>query len=432
MDKKRFIKLGIFLLVVGACFALDAGLGMFGSTLLIAMAGAGAAGEPEPGKPPELVTLPKEQLQDLVKNAMTEFSNEMGLKDIANSFKPAATPTEDSIKKELMVKNSAYGLHSILCAMNKYGNNHDAIKNDLTPLNITTDATGKYLVPTTIVSSIIDIVRTVGQARQLFNVMPTPNGAPMKLPYQLTKPTAYLVGEKAAKTEGTTTFGQIDLTVRNLAAYVVLTKEFLQDATVEMGQWVTAQIAEAIAYLEDYYAFLNDNTYFNGLFYSGNSFGNTVNLTGADYSTMTWKNLVKDMLRGIDQAKLAGASVNMHRTVFGEIESMTDSNKRPLFLETPAGVTFKGLPVNLIEQAPTGYTGETPTASTPLIITGNLKKNSFFRDVAGMQIELLKEATLGSVNLAEYGLVAIMITKRFSVNAGVTGNYSIIKTGAGT
>lgn len=386
----------------------------------------------EEEKKETMLTLPAEQLQDIVKSAVTQFSDSIGLQEIVNSLKPLPVPTDENIKKELMVKNASYGLHSMLCSMHKHGHNYEAIKNDLTPLNVTTDATGKYLVPTTIASSIIDIVRTVGQARQLFNVIPTPTGAPFKIPYQLTKPSAYLVGEKTARTEGTTTFAQVDLSTKTLAAYVVMTKEFLQDATVEMGGWITSQLAEAIAYLEDYYAFLNDNTQFTGLYYASNTFGNTVTLTGADISTLTWKDLVKGMLRGIDQAKLTGASVNMHRTVFGEIESMKDDSKRPLFIDTPAGIVFKGLPVNLIEQAPTGYNGEVPTPSTPVILTGNLKKYSFLRDVAGMSIELLKEATLGGINLAEYGLVAIMINKRFSVNAGITSNYSIIKTGAGS
>lgn len=377
-------------------------------------------------KKDEVIQLSPEQLEGLVKNALTGFSNEMGLKDIANSFKPAPAPTDESIKKELMVKNSDYALHSILCSINKHGNNPDAIKNDLTPLNVTTNGQGKYLVPTTIESSIYDILRTSGQARQLFNVIPTPNGAPMKLPKQLTSIQAYLVGEKAARTEGHTTFDQIDLATQWMAAYVVLTKEFLQDATVPMGQWITAQLAEACAYLEDTYAFQNSASGFTGLFYASNTFGNTVSTSGTNISTAppTYADL-KSMLYGIDQAKLAGASVNMHRSIYGILEGLQDDNHRPLFIDGQNGLSFRGMPVNLLEQSPTAL-----VASTPAIITGNLKRNSFLRDVAGMEISLLKEATLGSINLAEYGLVAIMIEKRLSINPGNTENYSIIKTHA--
>lgn len=97
--------------------------------------------------------------------------------------------------------------------------------------SVAVNADGGYLVPTSVAASILEKRRTLSQFRQLATTI-SGLTAPLDLPTEATKPTAYWVDEGAAITESKSTFDRKKLQLFKVAGLVTFTYESMKQTAV--------------------------------------------------------------------------------------------------------------------------------------------------------------------------------------------------------
>ena len=202
---------------------------------------------------------------------------------------------------------------------------------------------------------------------------------------------------------------------------MVLTNELLAAANVNISSYVLGKIGQAKATSDDTQFFAGTGSPFTGLFNTSSTYGKEAELSGVSLSNITYDKIV-EMVYGLDMAKTAGGSIFMNRLVAAECRKITDNQDRPIWTEMSAGTPamLMGIPVKLIEQAPS-----TAVASTPLMIYGNLK-NSIIGDRPGYRVKVMEEATVADTSLGQYDLVGIRVTGHQSFNVGLVSEYSAL------
>jgi len=286
-----------------------------------------------------------------------------------------------------------------------------------------TASDGGYLVPDVTKSKILELLSTYGQARKLFTIMPMGSNPIINIPSVNTGATAYFVNEGAPPTSSKPTLSQLTLTAKKLLGVVAVSRELMEDAIVDVSDFVVQQLAKAIAQKEDSACF-SDTSPFTGIFSTAVNASNFGFSYGLDSSI---SNLSYDVLLGavygLDQSLLMGAKWAMHRTVFAKIRELKDSNGRPLVYDANADnpATLFGFPVVLIERAP-AVSGT--LESRPYIIFGNFE-NSIFGVRSEVTYEVSKEATVDGTPLWP-NMVAISMQERIAFNPGLLKGYSAI------
>jgi HK97 family phage major capsid protein len=233
------------------------------------------------------------------------------------------------------------------------------------------------------------------------------------------------VNENAAISDAKPTLGQITLTAKKAAGIVVLSNELLEDANVDLGNYILRKFAQKFGTAEDVQFFNGSGSPFTGVFSASHTFGNTVTLTG-QASSLRYADIV-DCVYGIDAAYLANASWFMHRSLLAQVRKLTDDQNNPIFVPgsgaSPASLL--GYPVRLIENAPTAATDP----GSIVMILGDME-NSYIGTKSELSVKILEEASVGGTSLAENDLSAIRVIERVGFDAGLTNAYSVIKLAA--
>lgn len=116
-------------------------------------------------------------------------------------------------------------------------------------LRVADDAAGGYLAPADFAAEVIKGIVTFSPVRQAARVGSTASGSVI-LPKRTGKPTASWVGETEARTETGSTYGQVEIPVHEMAAYVDVSQRLLEDAAVNVEAEVAFDLAEEFGRLE--------------------------------------------------------------------------------------------------------------------------------------------------------------------------------------
>lgn len=303
----------------------------------------------------------------------------------------------------------------------------DMIKNPakfktLDPQDEASSADGGYLVPDVTRAEILRLIEEYGQARQYMRTLPMGKAKVVKIPKKLTGVTVSRIGENVSIPDSKVTLGQITLTASKAGLIVAMSSELDEDSIVDFGAYLNELIGEAFAQEEDEQFFAGTSSPHTGVFNTSSTYGNYVNVSSVD--NIDYDSLVS-CVRGIKQSYLRGGAWYMHRTVFGVIEKIKGTDGHPVVVNAgdPVRQNLFGLPVRLIESAPTS---STTAAGMPLVLLGNLN-NSIVGLKRALTLKVLTEATIDGVNLAENDLVGLRVTKRDAFDAGLTQGYSVIR-----
>lgn len=335
-----------------------------------------------------------------------------------------------------LTSDPALAMHGIMCGIRAGGTNSEKGKELLkrsgvpleakaaSPMTEGVSADGGIFVPQVTEARILELAKTYGQARQIMQVIPQP-GQEVKWPKESGMPTWSWVDENTEMTDAKLTFGSFLMTPKKGYAIVVLSKELFNDAVVNIGNYVLNKVGQKKGQAEDAQFFAGSGSPFTGISANGNSFGNVVTLSGGAGTISDAK--FNEVTLGIDQAKLVGAEWLTHRTNVLLMRNLVDLNGRPLYVEANGGnpATFKGFPLRMAEYMPTSATVSNGTVA----LLGNYQ-NSLIGDVQGMEVELLREATISGTNLAAFDLVAFKVTSRVAFSAGLTEEYSRLRQAA--
>lgn len=257
------------------------------------------------------------------------------------------------------------------------------------------DADGGYLVPEEYRLEVMKRSNDASVIRPRAQVIPMGSNT-LNLNYEDTRPDVFITSEGASKTTTSSTFGRTQLTLKKLAAIMQMTDELKDDSGIGIMDYLTTQLAEAIARKED------------ELFMSGN--GTTEPAGIDDYAgiptvdaggTLTYQTLV-DAKYELPQGYRNNAVWICHRTVLAELNKLADDNNRPLLVNVQGGTseTLLGYPVlehNNMDQSK--------------IFFGDLGRY-VIGDGGSMKIDTSMHATVGNSNSFEEDKTALRVVKR--------------------
>lgn len=243
---------------------------------------------------------------------------------------------------------------------------------------------------------------------------------------QVPKKTADLVvydtSEGVAKTESTPTFDSVEVTLKKWAAIAPLTDELGEDAAVNIWQELTTSFARAFAKKADEIVFTDAIVGLTKI--SGTK---SVTLDAAEgYDDVTFDDLI-EAIYSVSAAATQGAKFYLHRSALKGIQKIKDGDNNYIWSPGPNGVvggSIWGYPYELVEVLPDQAAVQ---PSTGFMVFGNLK-NYMLLVRTEVQLTVLKEGTVGSVNLGEQDAQALRGVKRMYGKAIFPDAFCVIKT----
>lgn len=368
----------------------------------------------------------KTLMADTATSAVASYVKEQGLDKVDQKHIIIPEPDAQKTTKEQLAQTKKERFGNLMKALSRKDyvkvNQEAAALKAADPNNMTTDGEGGYLVPDVTEAEIMTLIPTLGQARSYINVGTFPRSVDnWTIPKESTGFTVTYPGEEGSITSTKLALTYITLVAKKAAALGILTNELRDFASVDFVNYMNFKAAQAFAIDEDTQVYGTGNTYFTGLFYTGNTYGKRVQV--ATPSAITYKDVLAAVY-GVDQLYLAGASWFMHRTILEQVRGILDLNDRPIFHEANGGTpaTLMGYPIRLIERCPTSAA---TTASTPLMLLGNTQK-SLIKDKQGMRIDLSGEAYVDASSMFQLDQTAIRFIRHWSFHPNWLTAYSVI------
>jgi HK97 family phage major capsid protein len=303
------------------------------------------------------------------------------------------------------------------------------------------DQAGGYLVPTEVSSEIMRIAATVGIAARDARILPMGSDE-LELPiYTGDVMQGAFQGQDQ---EGSTTQNDIGVArvqARYWATFVRLSNILLDDANVNVADWIMSLIAEGLAYRMDREVFMGGT-------FTGSPFVGLLNTaSGATLHTMSNGNDRFDeltlpeastMIGLLDTSQLNEAAFYMHRTVWAALrtrstngvfeygQSNLASQRRQNGIQ-PAGEIL-GYPVYTLDVLPTLAN---TAISTRFAVFANLRNAVAIGERGPMQVARSTDATIGGKNLFAANQTAYRVSKRWGVTPLLPAAAVVARTAAG-
>lgn len=290
--------------------------------------------------------------------------------------------------------------------------------------------TGGYFVPEEIDNEIIRLIEERGVFRRYARVSPMTSDTKTRN-RRATGLTAYAVGEDSAITESNATWDQVTLTARKWAVITRHTNELNEDATINIGDTITGEIAYAFADKEDEAGFNGDGTStYHGIVGVRSALKNLsatiANIAGlkvADgnaYSEITLANFNGVVAKLPQYADGPDARWYVHRSFYADVMqklAYAAGGNATGDIMSGTAATFMGYPVTFSQVMP-----KTEANSQVCALLGSLRLAADFGDRRGMTVAISDSAVINSVSVFERDEIAIRGTERFDINVHDVGN----------
>jgi HK97 family phage major capsid protein len=284
-------------------------------------------------------------------------------------------------------------------------------------LDTETTESGEELVPEYFGSEVIRIAGKYGVARNNGRVITLP-GKTFKLP-TMGSVTAYRTDEKGAITASSPESGQLEFVAKKLAAMVIVTTELIQDANIDILNYLAQLCGEAVAKKEDEWAYLGlAGT--EGIFRNTNVQVYTLGAGDTKFADVNFDDISGAMAL-LDDAVVDNAVIAGSWSVFNALRVIKDENKNYIYQNPGAGMpnTIWGLPYVKSTVLPK-TTQVASQADTPFMAIYD-PRYLMIGDRRSLSLEFSKEATVHSsdgqttINLFEQDMVAIKVTERLDI-----------------
>lgn len=284
-------------------------------------------------------------------------------------------------------------------------------------LDTTTDGSGDELVPDGFGNEVIRIAQKVGVARNNSSVIQLPTKI-FTLP-TIGDATAYRTGEKAKFTASSPLTGGITFTAQKLSGLVIATKECIEDANIDVMNWIGTLLGEAVAKKEDQWAYLGLDTG-EGIFQNASVPVYTLGSGKDAFTDVT----IDDMLLGLNEVD-DNATDNlkwvMSFSILNHLRSLKNETTGLYYLQSPAATMptqIWDVPFVLSTVMP--KTTAVSQADAPFMAAYD-PRYLMIGDRRSLSLEFAKEATVTSsdgttaINLWEQDMVAIKVTERIDI-----------------
>ncbi len=267
-------------------------------------------------------------------------------------------------------------------------------ENRLKVLSTDRDPNMGYLVPEEYRLEVMKRSMDASIIRPRATVIPMAHNT-LNLNYEDTRPATYWTAEGATKTTTSAKIGRAQLSLNKMATIMLITDELLEDSGINLMDYVTNLLAEAIAEEED-------NVFMNGT--------GTTQPNGIDSYTFTtvdaggnvgWQDLV-DAKFSLPQAYRNNAVWIAHRRTIALLNNMADDNNRPLLVDIEGGTKTVALGLPVLEHN---------NMDQSKIFLGDLKR-FIIGEKSGMKFDTTNTATVGDHSNFERDTTSLRVVKR--------------------
>jgi HK97 family phage major capsid protein len=261
-------------------------------------------------------------------------------------------------------------------------------------LTIGTPGDGGYLVPGETESEILTRLAAISPIRAIASVRQVSSSV-YKKPVTLTGPAASWVAETAARTSATTsqTIDLIEFPTAELYAQPAATQVFLDDAAVDVGQWIADEVNAAFAEQETA-AFVNGNgtnkpkgflqeTQVAESSWAWESIGFLKTGVAGAWAASDESDILIDLVYALKAGYRQNANWLMNRRTQAAVRKLKDAEDN--YIWSPAAnadgkATLMGFPLVEVEDMPDIGTGTTPIAF------GDFRRGYLVVDRAGVNV----------------------------------------------
>jgi HK97 family phage major capsid protein len=234
-----------------------------------------------------------------------------------------------------------------------------------------TSTAGAELISDEYLPEIFRIVGEKSLAMQLARIIPM-KGLTLKVPYAgTTAASVALTAEGTAATQSKVTFAQATLTADRLDAYSTVSNELLEDADVDVVDYLMELFGEAMEEKIDGYVFEGTGSPVSGLTTAKAGYSVVF-----DSGSLSWSQLKADylseMISKVKPSVLGGCVYISHPTATHYIRVLKDDNGQPIYQPPNAGAPGQiyGYPhytTTLMSSTTTGI-------NKPMVVFGNMKR----------------------------------------------------------
>ena len=286
----------------------------------------------------------------------------------------------------------------------------------LKDIDTSTTSSGLELIPEYFGNEVIRVAQQVGVARNNSRVITLP-GKTFNLP-GFGNVTAYRTDEKSAYTASGLSTSQTQFVAKKLTAMVIMTKEAIEDANVDILKWVAELAGEGIARKEDEWAFLGLASG-EGIFQKTGVPEYTLGSGDVTYAAVDFDDLL-GALALVDDAVVDNLKWLGSFSVFNDLRGTKDSNGQYIYQNPGAGMpnTIWGLPYLKSTVMPKTSDGSQAGSS---FMAAYDPRYLMIGDRKRIEVEFSKEATVTSsdgstsINLFEQDYVAVKVSERLDI-----------------
>lgn len=290
----------------------------------------------------EIMTSIKElrtTLDSKISSCITEEKAQKIITDIINKLHPVQSKallptTENEVleKFSTFCKKGKFAPQSIWTSEygRKFGNmknflltaknNPSLITGEKAVLSEGTSNVGGYLVPTEFSSEVIRLMLDSSPIMQIANVLPMSSWK-RQIPKQLTNLQVGWVAESGTKTVSNPTFGQIEQTAKVLATVIKCTDELIRDSAINLTQFLSELVAEAMALEIERVALVGDD--------SSDPFDGILNTSGINAVSMASTSVTFDdianLIFSLNEAKSKEGVIVLSRAGLAKLMKLKDS-----------------------------------------------------------------------------------------------------------
>lgn len=354
----------------------------------------------------------RKTLDGKIESCITKEKAEKMIEDIINRLHPADSkaviPNSES---EIMEKYAAFKRRSGFQKEEKwtseygrkFGNmknfllaakNRNSVLNDFKSVlsEGASGATGGgYLVPTEFSAQVIRMMNESSPIMQIANILPMSSWK-RQIPKQLTNLQVGWVAENGVKGISNPTFGQLEQTAKVLATVIKCTDELIRDSAINLTQFLSELVAEAMALEIERVSLLGDGSAdpFTGILHASGA--NKVAMAGNEVSFDDIANLIFSL----SEANSKDGVIVLSRAGLNKLMKLKDSNGNYIWAPPSLGnpATIWNTPYVVSSQIPNTVSdaGALTGGNGTIAFFGRFNKNLLISPREEMTVKVSQDA----------------------------------------
>lgn len=304
------------------------------------------------------------------------------------------------------------------------------------------DNRGGYLVAREVANAVVRIAASVGLVMSQAQKWPMQTDELGIPAYTGSFLEGEYLGVDAAGSVTAVTFESANLITKKWQLAFVVGNDLLQDASVELADWLLALGGEALANMIDKQAFVGTGAPFVGLLQDSDITVDTMASGSTDFEDFSPDD-ASDMIGGVEESVLDGAAFYMHRTVWAKVRVKKDTAgnyilpqagapSQAVITNNPTGGGLKpageilGFPVFTNRNLPANSSS---AVSTKFCVFGNMKALAY-GDRGELRVAQHESGTFGGKEIALADQRALVYKHRHSLVIALAAAFVVGKTAA--